>query len=87
MKVFITKYALTKGIQEEQAKRSAQSPTTMIEVNPTPENGYDFTEYFHGEGEEWHLTRKSASATAEKMRRSKINSLQKEIEKMEELNF
>ncbi len=75
MKVFNTKYALTRGIIEGRAK--ATSVPGMI-LN---ENGG----YLH-EGE-WFLTREEAEANAEHRRAKKIASLKKQIAKLEALSF
>lgn len=81
MKVYISKYALTEGIQEMEAS-SCEAVPGMIE---TKINGY--TSYFHKEGRDWHLTRESASTKAEKMRKVKLASLKEQIAKLEKLTF
>lgn len=64
MKVWITKYALTKGIFEKE----------VIELDDeiVQESGNIFPVYYHGDGKEWHKTKESAIAKAEEMRRKKI---------------
>jgi hypothetical protein len=81
MKVFITKFALTKGILEVEAQLS-QHHDDMIVVNDGIKNNY-----FHWEGTEWHKTIESAKYTAERMRLAKIASLKKQIKKLETLKF
>lgn len=50
-------------------------------------NGKAWNDYYHGEGKEWHRTRESAVAKAEEMRCKKIDSLKKQIEKLEKKRF
>lgn len=49
--------------------------------------GTSFPTYYHEEGKEWHRTKESAIAKAEEMRKKKIASLQKQIKKLENINF
>lgn len=77
MKVYITKYALTKGILEAEAEFC--TGTGMINVG---RHGY-----YHGEGKEWHRTREVAVKRAEIMRTNKIESLQKSIAKLEKMTW
>lgn len=79
MKVWITKYALSKGIKEKEVKQSDSFPETVY--------GKDLYESYHGEGKEWHRTKESALARAEELRKKKIASLCKQIEKLEKLRF
>lgn len=76
---WVTKYALTKGIQEVEARLSEVAPT-MILVGD-----YTRPTYFHGT--EWHRDRASAVAKAEDMRRKKIASLKAQIKRLEGLKF
>lgn len=79
MKVFVTKYALTQGIEEEEARDVKDG---MVQLTR-----HKFPVYMHGEGKQWHRTRESAIATAEKMRLKKIELLKKQIQKLEALTF
>lgn len=79
MKVWITKYALSKGIKETEVKQSNSFPEIV--------HGKDLYDSYHGEGKEWHRTKESALARAEEMRKKKIDSLRKQIEKLEKLRF
>jgi len=86
-KVWISKYALTKGIYELEVKRCVNSirdkdESDMVEIR---KNG--FTSYFHGEGKEWHLTKESAIVRAEEMKLRKIESVKKQLNKLEKLKF
>jgi hypothetical protein len=80
MKVFVTKYALTAGIQEIEVKQSENYPEMVTNIA----NSY---QTFHGEGRDWHRTWDSAAAHAEKMRVGKIASLKKSIHKLERLTW
>lgn len=82
MKVWITKYALTKGIFEIEAERCITIDNDMIS-----EAGVNYNTCYHGEGRQWHLTKESAHKQALKMRDAKIKSLQKQIEKLNKLTF
>lgn len=79
-KVFITKYALTKGILEKEAEIRDYG------------NGY-IRAYMKGEfssyslGKECFRTREQAMERAEKMRLKKIASLKKQIEALEKMKF
>ena len=75
MKVYITKYALTRGILETDGATVEGIPS-MAETN---------FGYFHGD--DWHETKEEAIKRAEEMRTKKIASLRKQIEKLEALKF
>ncbi len=79
MKVFITKYALTAGIQEVDAEDCSSIAPEMISVGKYS--------HFHGEGREWHRTIELARLRAEAMREAKIVSLTKQIAKLEKMKF
>lgn len=80
MKIWITKYALTDGIVEKEAK----GLNGRLKV----EDGL-FPWYLSpkDEGKNWHRTKESAIARAEVMRNKKIASLKKQIEKLENMKF
>lgn len=80
MKVFITSYALTLGILERDAD---QVTSDMISV---PGSDYG-SQYFHGEGRQWHKTREAAVERAEHLRLKKIKSLENQIKKLKALKF
>jgi hypothetical protein len=75
MNVFITKYALSQGIIESEARLT--SIANMIDAGKRG--------YFH-KGE-WFTTREEAEANAEHRRAKKIASLKKQIAKLEALSF
>jgi hypothetical protein len=81
MKVWITKYALTKGIIEVDDAQNCND-ASMIRC---PSLG-SFA-MFHGEGKEWHKTKESAIAKAEEMRVKAIATHLKSIEKLEKMRF
>ena len=64
MKVWITKYALTKGIYEAEADNCCHDGMVVV--------GYNC---YHGEGKEWCMTREEAVHRAEEMRQKKIENL------------
>lgn len=81
MKVWITKYALTQGIYEKEAERCTNVNNDMIEIKDSR------LEFYHGEGNEWHLTKESAIKKAKEMRDKKIKSVQKQLEKLQNMKF
>lgn len=82
MKVWITKYALTKGMSEVDLDKVVgahiNGENLYYRVNGFPIG------YIKGE---WHTEKSNAIAKAEEMRTKKIASLKKQIEKLENLNF
>jgi len=83
MRVFITKYALTKGVYEIEAKVCESiSPDMISEVKEGVCNNC-----FHGKGKNWHETRESAVERAKKMRDAKVAALKKQIKKLEAMEF
>lgn len=79
MKVWVSKYALTKGVYEAEVRDCGTGT-----VNDTSKWG-GFC--YYGEGQEWHRTREEALTRAEKMRVAKITALHKQISKLESLDF
>jgi hypothetical protein len=80
MKVWITKYALTQGIYEIEARTCYVGGGEMIE-----QIGCERSTYYHGK--EWQETKELAIEQAEFMRQKKIESLKKQVKKLEELKF
>ncbi len=79
MKVWITKYALTKGLYEE-------------EIEP-PRAGSDYV-YTKGPyrvqfrlGKDAFVDRKQAVKEADRLRRNKINSLKRQVQSLTEMTF
>lgn len=76
----ITKYALSAGIECRNVEET-HTPTMVIDAEDR------FRSPFHGEGEEWHRTPESALHRAEEMCHKKIESLKKQIKKLEALKI
>lgn len=74
--IWITKYALSKGIY-----------TDYLKVKGDSAYGKWLNDCFHGEGREWCRTKESAVKRAEEMRTKRIASLRKQIEKLEKMRF
>lgn len=82
MKAWITKFALTQGVFTVEGERSGTTPSMLVVKQ---ENTY--SEYYHGEGRDWHLTEESAGVRATQMVKDKIKSLKKQITKIEKMRF
>lgn len=80
-KVFITRYALTSGIKE--VKTEIHKSTFKDCPNYVRDNAYSF--YYIGK--DAFLDKSEALNKAEDMRKKKIASLRKQIEKLEKLSF
>jgi len=75
IRAWVTKYALTEGIQ-------------LLEGNVRHEISFWHDARSPGFfGEDWHRTPEAAIARAEEMRLAKIESLKKSIKKLEALQF
>lgn len=79
MKVWITKYALTKGIYEAELKKEFSCRTIWIQRKGRYAESFD--------GKDWHKTKKAAIERAEEMQIKKIASLKKQIKKIESMTF
>jgi len=79
VKFWITKYALTGGIQEVEAETFANSPN-MIACRSKFGSFYCHRPH-------WHASHEEACAQAEAMRVAKIASLRKSITKLEKKAF
>lgn len=77
---FITKYALSRGIEEARVIQNDHYPSMVCPL------GNSFLTLI-GEGREWHRTREGAVVRAEQMRVDKIASLQRQVAKLEKLRF
>lgn len=77
MKVWITKYALTEGILEKEAKDEHDGCVSVREGG--------FTSYFHGK--DWHIDRKMAALRAENMRTKRLIALAKKVDNLTQLKF
>lgn len=76
MKIWISQYALSEGVIETEGETREIS---MVRLNSG--------RYVYGEGRNWHRTREGAVARAEEMRKKKISSLRKQLERLEALCF
>lgn len=81
VKVYITKYALTKGIEEEE--HCIKKSNTLNEYYVSILNGYKL----YIIGIDAFLTLEEAQSKAEQMRLKKIASLKKQIDKLEKIKF
>lgn len=79
IKVFITKYALTDGIKE--------ATVTECGDNMVTDDSMTYPACYHKEGRDWHLTKESAVARANKMRDDKIKSIAKQSARIAALRF
>jgi hypothetical protein len=80
MTIFITKWALTRGILKfGGAELDPDHPDRIASVPGKR------LEHFHGS--EWHVTWEAAVDNAEKRRDLKIVSLEKQIQKLREMTF
>lgn len=79
MKVWITKYALTSGIEELHGGQHWSSATRFV----TKRHGWDWV----FKRPDWHTTKEEAIARAEEMRTKKIANLKEQISKLEKLKF
>jgi hypothetical protein len=77
--VWVTKYALTSGIEAVEADVSEDRD--MVSYGNV---GYG-SQYAHGK--DWHRTPEAALARAEEMRVAKIKSLNKSIDRIKKLVF
>lgn len=73
--VFITKYALTKGIK----KIDNAAIENGMAYNPRQQ----WKVYFNGEGKDWHRTFEGAVERAEQLRKARIQSLKQSLAAME----
>ncbi len=76
---WITKHALTLGVQCVQAKQSFTEESMIV-------YGSGVSMYY-AHGNEWHRTREAAIARAEEMRIAKIKSLEKTLSKLRSMSF
>ena len=78
MRVFITKYALTKGIYEADVRKCEGCPDMVVE-----QSGWGN----YWQKGQWHLTREEAVDRARVMQASKLRALRQQIRKIEALTF
>lgn len=83
MIAYITKYALTKGILEVEGE--VEGKGEVIGGYNTPMFSAKKMGYFYGG--EYHLNINDAKAKAESMRIKKVDSLRKQIARLESMSF
>jgi hypothetical protein len=81
MTAFITRYALSRGIFEIEAKITDHDRRI---INQTVD-GKGINSYYHAR--EWWTTKGEAIKQAQRMRDKKVKSLSKQIEKLKEMEF
>ena len=80
MKVWITKYALTKGIIEADGELTGSESVSILN------RGLSLPTHWFYKGD-WHSDKQSAIKKAEEMCQKKIESLKRQIKKLEEMRF
>lgn len=80
MKVWITKYALTKGIIEADGELISSDSVSILN------RGLSLPTHWFYKGD-WYSDKQSAIKKAEEMRQKKIANLKKQIEKLEGMRF
>jgi len=79
---YVTKYALTSGITKVTGSVSKNSANMLVYDLPG-----DLNNQGYAHGNEWHTDWKNALFHAQTMKKRKINSLQKQLTKLENLTF
>lgn len=77
---YISKYALSQGILVRDVELCTDISATMVCTV-----GNEWREHYHNN--DWHRTEADAKARAEQMRLAKIASIQKQIARLEKLQF
>ena len=77
MKIYNTKYSLTKGILLQEGELLMGN---VVRVGEGP-----YATYLPSN--DWHTTKEAAIARAEQMRDNKIASLKKQLKRLEEMGF
>lgn len=82
MKIWNTKYCLTEGITEHEARLCGDGD--MVEISAKT---HAYATYLHGEGKEWHKSHKAALTRAGEVRIKKLISLAKQAKKITGIVF
>jgi len=82
MKIWNTRYCLTDGITEHEAERFENSELVTIRKIGS---GCDM--HLHGEGKDWHRSLESAITRANEIKIKKLQSLDKQIKKISDIEF
>lgn len=77
VKAWVTKYALSEGIQTVDGEVPHNISSTML----------CYGEHGTAHGNDWHRTLEAALERAEEMRKAKIKSLNRQIMKLEGMTF
>jgi len=80
MIAWISKYALTSGIFSVEAEVCSTSPTMIHE-----QKAKMMSSFYHKP--HWHNTKEEAIVQAEKMRKKKVASLEKQLNKIRKMTF
>lgn len=88
-KFYVSKWALNDGVLEVDGFVEANDPfaNKMLVATRTAADGTVSQHHFFGEGNEWHRTRRAALDRAHIMRRSRIDSLEKQITKLKRMEI
>lgn len=86
MTYWITKYALTEGIQPLDGEDIKIDEDGYFSKGGPTFGGWDDRRHFYSKSD-WHSSEYAAIARAEEMRLAKIKSLKKSLSKMEALSF
>ena len=81
MTFYVTKHALTAGVEEIEAEVLEHALEMIRSTGPSKPRIY------YCDGGQWHRTRDGAVAKANQMRENKIKSLRRQIERLEGLVF
>ena len=87
MKVWITKYCLTMGIQEMEANVCSANGDMIEKVKDNESKEFQPTEFYHGKGRDWHDNKNSAIKRANEIKSKKIESIKKQLKRIENLKF
>lgn len=85
MRVWVTKYALTKGVACVEAEVSMLTPSMITYRQDFLGCKSAYRESAHGS--DWHKTEEAAIKKAELMRKAKIRELKEKLQKLEAMEF
>lgn len=78
---------MKRGIQEIEANICDTDGDMIKKVKDKESGTYQYDEFYHGKGKDRHTSKESALKRAEEVRAKKIESLRKQLKKLEELKF
>jgi hypothetical protein len=85
MKVWITKFALTRGILVAETIGEVQDNIVRVPKHSGFHKGRYHSGYYSDT--EWYRTEEEAVAHAEKLRDTKLRNLRRQIDKLEKMQF